>query len=81
MIYGEVTGDNEDFVKQWNSISFYFSIASVAICPEFDVVREAGAFLVKVIKENGVLSRVAIEPFVLWFYIEGDAKREACFSN
>ena len=45
--------------------SFHLSSTSVPVSPYLEVVTQAISFLIEVVDQNGLLSNIAVKPFVL----------------
>ena len=60
-----IGGDKEPLMTQGDLGSFHLSSTSVPVSPYLEVVTQAISFLIEVVDQNGLLSNIAVKPFVL----------------
>ena len=65
-----VRGHVEPLVGEGDLGTLDLSCAAPPVCPDLEVVADAGALEIKVVDEDGLLSSVAVPPFVLGLQVE-----------
>ena len=60
-----LASDYKAFVPEVNGTAFGFTGAWVVVSPAFQIVAKAYTFLVKVVKEDCLLTSIPIKPFIL----------------
>jgi len=65
-----VRGHVEPLVSEGDLGTLDLSCAAPPVCPDLEVVADAGALEIKVVDEDGLLSGIAVPPFVLGLQVE-----------